>query len=329
MNHGSIDLVPFNNFEDASRAVLTFLHQRLGFNLWMMTRTEGSEWIVLQAEDHGYNVEEGSVFRWEDSFCSQMVKGIGPCIAPKAKEIPVYANAPIGQQVPIGAYIGVPINRKDGSLFGTLCAIDPSPQNESICSDRPLIELLAKLLGTLLESDLKGIELTRLLERSQMEALTDELTGLLNRRGWDQHFAAEETRAQRYGTPLCVLIVDLDDLKQINDTQGHAQGDTLITSAAHCLSSAVRESDVVARIGGDEFSILAIECDAPGSDALYKKIADTLSAAGINASIGKSMRDPRFGLTQAIAEADSSMYFAKKKRRILAASRSRAFRAES
>ena len=112
------NLVPFESFEKASRSVLSLLHQRLGFDLWMMTRTDGQDWIVLQVEDHGYKVKEGSVFRWADSFCSQMVLGLGPRVAPCAQEIPTYAAAPIGQQVAIGAYIGVPIQNSDGSLFG-------------------------------------------------------------------------------------------------------------------------------------------------------------------------------------------------------------------
>lgn len=61
----------FQNFESASAAVLGFLRQRLGFGLWMVTRTEGDDWIVLQSEDHGYNVKAGKVFKWADSFCSE------------------------------------------------------------------------------------------------------------------------------------------------------------------------------------------------------------------------------------------------------------------
>ena len=75
------DLI-FNDFEAAGQRVLAFLHQRFGFGLWMVTRTEGEDWIVLQSEDHGYGVKPGTVFRWADSFCSEMVKGNGPRIAP-------------------------------------------------------------------------------------------------------------------------------------------------------------------------------------------------------------------------------------------------------
>src|SRR5207249_2810629 len=129
----------------------------------------------------------------------------------------VYAAAPISQQIPIGAYIGVPVARRDGSLFGTLCAIDPTPQQESIRDDLPLIELLARLLGAVLDSKLKEVEQARLLEHSRQEALTDALTGLLNRQGWEKTITVEEARVRRYGSPACVLIVDLDNLKQVND----------------------------------------------------------------------------------------------------------------
>ena len=63
----------FESFEAAGKAVLAYLHQQLGFKLWMITRTDGNDWIVLQSEDHGYSVKAGDVFRWQDSFCSQTV----------------------------------------------------------------------------------------------------------------------------------------------------------------------------------------------------------------------------------------------------------------
>jgi len=98
----------------------------------MVTRTKGDDWIVLHAEDHGYGVENDAVFKRADSFCSQMVQGLGPSMASDSDLMPAYASAPIGKQVKIGAYVGVPLSDADGSLFGTLCAIDP----DSLHSDR-------------------------------------------------------------------------------------------------------------------------------------------------------------------------------------------------
>lgn len=310
-----VEPTTFDDFEAASRATLAYLHQRLGFDLWMMTRVEGSDCLVLQAENHGYDVEEGTVFRWGDSFCSQMILGHGPRVVPHAQNIPLFAASPIAQQIQIGAYISVPLASTDGSLFGTLCAIDPSPQDESIRDELPLIEFLTRLLGTVLFADLKAAKQARLLERSQQAARTDVLTGLLNRHGWEQCVAIEEARAKRYGSPACVLIVDLDGLKQVNDTKGHVHGDALIRSASNSIRSVLRENDIVARIGGDEFAILGIECDAEGCEAIFKNVTNALLSNGISASVGKALRDHRLGLFEAIAAADRAMYVAKAKRR--------------
>lgn len=155
------DTEPLLDFVSASRAVLKHLHHHLGFDLWMVTRKEQEDWIVLQTEDHGYGVKEGTVFRWADSFCSQMVLGRGPRIAPRSEEIPAYATAPIGRQVTIGSYVGVPLMGPDGSLFGTLCAIHPAPQPPIVASELPLVELLARLLSSILSSDLKMAEQAR------------------------------------------------------------------------------------------------------------------------------------------------------------------------
>lgn len=298
--------------------MLAALHRRLGFDLWMLTRTEGDDWIVLQSEDHGYGVEPGTVFRWADSFCSEMVKGNGPRIAPRSEAVPAYAAAPIGRQVKIRAYVGLPLVRADGGLFGTLCAIHPSSQPESIVEEQELVELLGALLSTILQNELKTVEETRRCEKLQAEALTDGLTGLYNRRGWDRLLAAEEQRCRRYGHPAAVLMVDLDDLKLVNDAQGHAAGDALIRRVGTALHRAARSLDVVARLGGDEFGILSAECDRAGGQALLKRVRETLAHAEVKASIGLAMRDPSAGLQDAWACADKLMYEEKRSKRLIA-----------
>lgn len=310
-----IDMTPYTDFESASRAVLLFLRGRIDMGLWMMTRAEGNDWIVLQACDRDYGVEDGSLFKWGDSYCYRMVRGEGPSVAPNIAEVAVYLEAEINRQVPIGAYIGVPVCRKDGSLFGTLCAIDPAPQDESIKNELPTIELLAKLLGTVLSTELEALESERARERCQQAATTDDMTGLINRRGWNLAIAAEEARASRYGSPTSVVIVDLDGLKEVNDTQGHAAGDDLISRAARALTAAVRSADVVARLGGDEFGILAVECGGAELDRLIKRLCSSLASNDVSASIGKAVRNPKMGLLHAVSEADRDMYSEKIARR--------------
>lgn len=304
----------FSDFETAGRAVLAFLHRRLGFDLWMLTRTEGADWIVLQSEDHGYGVDPGTVFRWADSFCSEMVKGNGPHIAPRSERVPAYVAAPIGRQVQIKAYIGLPLVRADGSLFGTLCAIHPSPQPESIVDEQALVELLAAMLSTILQADLRAMEEARRAERLEAEALTDALTHLYNRRGWDRLLAAEEERCRRYGHPAAILIADLEELKRVNDNEGHAAGDAHIVQAGTALRNAARSLDIVARLGGDEFGILSAECDYVGGEALLKRVRAALAEANVKASIGLAMRDPSVGIKGAWEAADRLMYEEKRSR---------------
>lgn len=306
----------FDSFENAGQAVLKFLHQRLGFDLWMITRTEGDDWIVLQAEDHGYGVQAGQVFLWADSFCSHMVNGDGPRIAPRSADVDLYASAPIGKQVNIEAYIGQPLYKTNGELFGTLCAIDPSPQRQNLEEEKDLIEFMASLLTHILNDELKQAELDRQIERLQTKAMTDELTQLYNRGGWEHFIQLEEERSQRYGDLSAVYVIDLDGLKEVNDTQGHAAGDELIQRAAAALQKVARKNDIVARLGGDEFSILSIAIKHEGAAALFKRIEDALQEAKVNASIGFALRHPSFGLEQAISQADQQMYFHKRSKKV-------------
>jgi hypothetical protein len=144
---------PFGEFSSAVEEMLEFLHDRLGFSLWLVTRVDEDQWVIEQARGEGYGVQVGDSFRFGDTYCSKMVEGVGPHFAAEARAVPCYANAPIGKELPIAAYIGVPLRRADGSLFGTLCAIDPSPQPPSVGDDLPIVELGGRILSSLLESD--------------------------------------------------------------------------------------------------------------------------------------------------------------------------------
>ena len=309
-----MDVLSFGDFEEASRAVIAFLHRRLGFDLWMVTRMEGDSWIVLQSEDHGYGVEPGTVFQWTDTFCAEMVKGNGPRMTPRSSDFPAYAAAPIASQLKINAYVGFPIVKADGSLFGTLCAIDPSAQSETIVNENELVEMLGAMLSTILQIELRAADEVRRSERIQAEALIDVLTNLYNRMGWNRLLAAEEDRCRRYGHPAAVLIVDLDNLKQVNDTQGHAAGDALIAGTANALCQAARSGDVVARLGGDEFGILSAECDREGGEALLQRVRAALDEANVKASVGLAVRIPSEGLEEACKTADLRMYAEKRSR---------------
>lgn len=302
------DIRPFTTFEEAVQSVLQFLHGYIGFQLWMFTRVDGEDWIILSAHDHGYNVKSGDVLNWSDSFCSRMIEGLGPRIASSTEDIPVYAEAPINQQVPISAYVGIPIYRRNGSLFGTLCAIDPTPQLEGLQQYLPLLELQSRLLTTILQAELDAQDRQRKLERVEAEAQLDPLTGLYNRRAWDGFLVKEEERCKRYGSTASIVVVDLDDLKLMNDSQGHLAGDCLLKMAAEVLQRSVRASDTVARLGGDEFSVLMVDATADSTEQVVDRIRANLEASGIRASVGWAIRLHQSDLWNAFDAADRAMY---------------------
>ena len=307
--------LPFENFDEAVTAVLHQLRARLGFNLWAVTRISDEHQIVLHALDHGYGITAGTALSWADSMCKQMSLGCGPNVAPDVSQVPSYAAARVGRRLPIAAYIGLPLSSADGSLIGTLCAIDQQIQPERLKAEQPLLELLARLLSSLLQAEQAREAVARRTERLRIEAQTDMLSGLFNRRAWDRLLATEDERCRRYGHPAAVLVIDLDGLKSENDTHGHAAGDRLIERTGQALSAAAREIDIVARVGGDEFGILGVECDAAGAQTLAARVRRALQDAGIRASVGAAVREVSGGLTSAMQLADQRMYEEKNRRR--------------
>ncbi|WP_239118494.1 GGDEF domain-containing protein [Paractinoplanes ferrugineus] len=152
--------------------------------------------------------------------------------------------------------------------------------------------------------------------RLRRQALTDGLTGLANR----THFH-EQVEAALAADPVqtSVLLLDLDGFKQVNDTFGHAAGDELLISVADKMRTAVRDGDLPARFGGDEFGILLRGCTGPEAEETAQRLLDALAepvdVAGApitaNASIGAAAAEPGEGVSALIRRADVAMYAAK------------------
>jgi len=117
----------------------------------------------------------------------------------------------------------------------------------------------SRMLGALASAAALAVNNASLHERIARLAVTDELTGLPNRRRFLEVVRLEVQRARRYSRPLTLLMVDLDRLKQINDQNGHAAGDVMLRGVADGLRSSMRQTDVPARLGGDEFAVLLPE----------------------------------------------------------------------
>lgn len=114
------------------------------------------------------------------------------------------------------------------------------------------------------------------------EARTDPLTGLWNRKSFDEHLVVLLSIARRYLSPLSLVMLDVDHLKQINDRFGHAAGDAALEHVGRVLRGSVRDSDVVARIGGDEFALLLPQTDSQGAAALGTRIREALGRTPVD-----------------------------------------------
>jgi diguanylate cyclase (GGDEF)-like protein len=152
-------------------------------------------------------------------------------------------------------------------------------------------------------------------------ALHDPLTGLQNRRAFDQRLADELARHARFGPPVSVMLVDVDDFKRVNDRWGHAKGDEVLVWVAAFLVSQLRSIDVVCRLGGDEFAVILPGTDEPGALHCAGRLRGILEGVGrgarqrVRLSIGTgSTRSTRANREALLADADAAMYRDKRRR---------------
>jgi diguanylate cyclase (GGDEF)-like protein len=161
-------------------------------------------------------------------------------------------------------------------------------------------------------------------EQAQEKALTDALTGLLNRYGLQRAIPRELAHARRYLRPLSCLMIDIDYFKRINDAHGHIVGDTAIQQVGKILVELTRRSDTVFRYGGEEFILLLPETDIEGAAALGEKIravaesrifGDGERIFNLTLSVGAAMLKESESGNDMIARADVALYNAKEKGR--------------
>jgi diguanylate cyclase (GGDEF)-like protein len=153
--------------------------------------------------------------------------------------------------------------------------------------------------------------INRRVEVSESRARTDPLTGIANRRWLDEELQRELAWARRHRAPLCAAIVDLDDLKGFNDEQGHLAGDHLLVSAVSAWRGAMRPSDFIARVGGDEFMLLMPDCSADAALAVLDRVREA-TPSGATCSAGLTAWDEGESALELFNRADSALYTAKR-----------------
>ncbi len=195
----------------------------------------------------------------------------------------------------------------------------PRPLSAELMSDR--LTYLYVLIASALVLAWVGFLLGRQADRLASLSQTDALTGLPNRRALSEHIREELSRAARYRTPMSLLLIDIDGLKQVNDAQGHAAGDRVIRTVALAITHTLRESDFGARWGGDEFGIVASNTTSEAARAFAERLVKHVNSSrdergrSPTVSVGIATFDPHHsdhGDVESLAHAaDRALYQAK------------------
>lgn len=211
--------------------------------------------------------------------------------------------------------IGVQTNLEDLILDASRSLIELNKQYET------LVRQLEKVIA---EKEALADQLREMNERLQVLAVTDPLTELPNKRAFEHALARDLARADRDGTALCLMVIDLDFFKRVNDTHGHAAGDEVLRSVSAVLQSTLRAGDLPARLGGEEFGVILPSTEVDGGRIVAERTraaieARAVTSAGralrVTASIGvATMRGPgcRAASKELFARADAALYEAKR-----------------
>ena len=186
-------------------------------------------------------------------------------------------------------------------------------------------QTLDETIGLLAEAKETIAELQERIAYLESLTMTDELTGLLNRRGFYSHFRRELASARRNGSAGGLLVmIDLDGFKAINDTHGHVAGDAYLRQVARMVVGNVRQEDVVARLGGDEFAVLLTNTDTASGLARARQLAAIADATHVEwgghslpvrFSVGTQPYGAEDSEDEVMRRADAMMYGAKGDRR--------------
>lgn len=212
-------------------------------------------------------------------------------------------------------YAAMPIYSPAGDILGGLTVLDRRARSLSPEQCQAL-ETLARQIMELLEMRRTLIGLSDANAKLGQQNITDALTGIPNRRAYDQKLTEEYSRAKRTGTPLSLMIIDIDHFKEYNDNFGHPAGDTALQSVARVLMSSLRPYDFLARYGGEEFVIVLPSTDLTDAIVVAERVRSLVAGSEFphrkfTISIGVARLDVEAGARALVQAADNGLYRAK------------------
>ncbi|MBS7541736.1 sensor domain-containing diguanylate cyclase [Ancylobacter oerskovii] len=249
------------------------------------------------------------------SVCQHIISTGAPLMSPDLQSDPRFEGHPVVPKIPLRFYAGVPLIAAPDLAIGSLCVMRREPAPPTAPFDFAPLEALAAIA-------VDAVALAQRNEELTAESRIDALTGLANRRGFDDALLQAAGICNRSGEPLAALLIDVDRFKTINDQLGHLAGDMVLRRVGEALAGvALRQGDTLARYGGEEFVMLLPGSDLAGAMEVAARTRDRLVAAGIprpenglvTVSIGVAAQpgDAIDGLGL-IARADAALYAAKR-----------------
>jgi diguanylate cyclase (GGDEF)-like protein len=239
-----------------------------------------------------------------DTLCQHTLATGDPLVFEDVLAHPRFAR--IGEVNGVRFYVGIPLVTADRQVLGTLCAIDSQPRR---LEPREL-DILKHLAAVVMDQ----LELRRL-------ATIDPLTGIATRRAFREDADRFVALARRHRSQLSAIVFDIDRFKSVNDTYGHAAGDAVLKAVATAAQSSMRQTDLLARLGGEEFAIILPDADQAAAMAVAEKLRHALlelKFAGsrppltVSASFGVVVLDPGADdLDSLLVKADEALYEAK------------------
>ncbi|GLQ33611.1 sensor domain-containing diguanylate cyclase [Litoribrevibacter albus] len=269
---------------------------------------------VVACEKQQIKYGTGDVYSYDiNLYCKKVIETKDPLYVRDASKDPFWDDNPEAADGMV-SYLGMPIFMPDGDLFGTVCVMDIAPTNYD-----PVYPKLVEQFKDIVEGDLALIQRNKELEEI---AMSDELTGLYNRRGFRILAHQQHKLACRIGCNLGLLYLDIDDLKEINDLLGHEAGDEAIIALARGMEACLRDNDISARIGGDEFVALVLLTEIDTLPAVIQRmnrfLSDQVLPCGrpLKVSIGGILvPEVDMDFDQLVESADQEMYRTKRARK--------------
>lgn len=246
-----------------------------------------------------------------DTICNVIVESGAPLVIGDMRSDSRLAGHPIVPQLTLRFYAGAPLVVAPELVIGSLCVMAREARDQAAFDIGPLLDLAAVAADE--------VELLRLNLDLARQSQVDALTGLPNRRSFDEAMERAVRRAQRMAGPLSLLVIDIDHFKVVNDLWGHQAGDAVLAAVGGVLSRLPgRAQDLAARYGGEEFAVVLPDTDEAGCDVVAEAMLAALRAENIphpsggrlTASIGGATARGD-GLAGLFAAADAALYAAK------------------